>query len=283
MESLYSHENLADDFQEEGKQTIIQHGMIEDMVEEMEPEKNDEVSMCAPPSDEAIQEPFSPSQQKEDEVSCAPFQDVNDTLFLDSENEGEKKALNEVDGPCCAIKDKEAVHEDETMTHAENTRVLEVPAQEETLSYPPTLVSDDTLPCEEKEEDEFLSLTHPTCYDTDSDTIDNIEQFILVGKRRWDKVGYNLDPIYDTESHFQLLPLQLSQQITSDQWQQGDEVFTCIFQKTKDDLVPYFSDDFQSYLEMFDEYPAEHLDSFHEDDCQPPLCSDFNTSKDIVA
>jgi hypothetical protein len=33
---------------------------------------------------------------------------------------------------------------------------------------------------------------------------------------------------------------------------------------------------------MFDEYPAEHLDSFHEDDCQPPLCSDFNTSKDIV-
>jgi hypothetical protein len=80
-----------------------------------------------------------------------------------------------------------------------------------------------------------------------------------------------------------LLPLQLSQQITSDQWQQGDEVFTCTFQKTKDDLVPHSSDDdFQSYLEIFDEYPSEHLDSFHEDDCQPPLCSDFNTSKDIV-
>jgi hypothetical protein len=73
MESLYSHENLVDDFQEEGKQTIIQHGMIEDMVEEMEPEQNDEVSMCAPPSDEAIQEPFSPAQQKEDEVSCFHF------------------------------------------------------------------------------------------------------------------------------------------------------------------------------------------------------------------
>jgi hypothetical protein len=87
------------------------------MVEEMELEQNDEVSMCAPPSDEAIQELFSPAQQKEDEVSCVPFQDANDTLFLDSENEGEKKALNEVDGPCCAIKDKEAVHEDETMTH----------------------------------------------------------------------------------------------------------------------------------------------------------------------
>jgi hypothetical protein len=77
------------------------------------------------------------------------------------------------------------------------------------------------------------------------------------------------------------LPLQLSQQITYDQWQQGDEVFTCSFQNTKDDLVPCLSDDFQSYLEMFDEY-AEHLDPFYEDDYRPPLCSDFGTSKDIV-
>jgi hypothetical protein len=52
MEILYSHENLVDGSQQEGKQTIIQHGMIEDMVEEMEPEQNDEVLMCAPPSDE---------------------------------------------------------------------------------------------------------------------------------------------------------------------------------------------------------------------------------------
>jgi hypothetical protein len=79
-----------------------------------------------------------------------------------------------------------------------------------------------------------------------------------------------------------LLPLQLSQQITYDQWQQGDEVFTCSFQNTKDDLVPYLSDDFQSYLEMFDEYPTEHLNPIYQDDCQPPLCSDFDTSKDIV-
>jgi hypothetical protein len=79
-----------------------------------------------------------------------------------------------------------------------------------------------------------------------------------------------------------LLPLQLSQQLTYDQWQQGDEVFTCSFQNTKDDLVPYLSDDFQSYLEMFDEYLTEHLDPIYEDDCQPPLCSDFDTSKDIV-
>jgi hypothetical protein len=33
---------------------------------------------------------------------------------------------------------------------------------------------------------------------------------------------------------------------------------------------------------MFDEYTVEHLDLLHEDDYRPPLCSNFNTSKDIV-
>jgi hypothetical protein len=245
----------------------------------------DEAPVIAPPSDEAIQEPVPPVQQGNDKVSCSPFQDANDTLFLDSEDEGEKEALNEADGPCCTIKDKEAIHEDETMTHAENTEVLEVPAQRETVSYPPPLVFDEALPYDEEneeEENEFSNVSNPACYDTDSDIVDNIDEFIHVGRRRWDIVGYDLDPIYDTESHFQLLPLQLSQQITSDQWQQGDEIFTRTFQKTKDDLVPCSPDDFQSYLEIFDEYPPEHLDSFHEDDCQPPLCSNFDASKDIV-
>jgi hypothetical protein len=249
MECLYSHEKIVDDFQEEGKQIIIQHGMIEDMVEEMEPEQNEEVLMCAPPSDEAIQEPFSLVQQKEDEVSCVPSQSANDTLFLDSENEGEKKALNEVDGPCCAIKDKEAVHEDETMKHDENIEVLKVPAQQKIVSYPPLLVFYALPYDEEEEEDEFSDVSNPPCYDIDSDTVDNIDEFIHIGRCRWDIVDYDLDPIYDTESHFQLFPLQLSQQITSNQWQQGDEIFTQTFQKTKDDLVPYSPDDFQSYLE----------------------------------
>jgi hypothetical protein len=126
-----------------------------------------------------------------------------------------------------------------------------------------------------------LDVLTPPCYDTDTDIVD-FDEFIHVGRRRWDIVDYDLNPIYDTESHLHLLPLQLSQQITSDQWQQGDEVFTCTFQKTKDDLVPYFSDDFQSYLGDFDDFSSEHLDSFHEYDCQLPSCSDFNTSKDIV-
>jgi hypothetical protein len=53
------------------------------------------------------------------------------------------------------------------------------------------------------------------------------------------------------KSHLQLLPLQVPQQIIFDQWQQGDEIFTCTFQKTKDDLIPISPDDFRSYLEIF--------------------------------
>jgi hypothetical protein len=269
---LVSHENF-EDTQEKGEQIVDQQN--EDIDEEREPEKDDEVSTCAPPANEVMQEPVSPVQQSEDEVSYFPLQNSNNTVLLDSKEEEEMEASDEIEVPCCAI-------EDEEMTHAENIELLKVPAQEETVSYFPLLVFNDALPCDEKEEeDEFSNLANPACYDTDTDIVD-FDEFIHVGRRRWDVVGYDLDPIYDTESHLQLFPLQLSQQLTYDQWQQGDEVFTCSFQNTKDDLVPYLSDDFQSYLEMFDEYITEHLDPTYEDDCQPPLCSDFDTSKDIV-
>jgi hypothetical protein len=280
MESLYSHENIVDDFQEEGKQTIIQHEMIEDVAEETESEQNDEGSISVPPSDEAIQESFSPAQQEEDEVSCFSSMIPNDTLFHDSEREEEMQSLDKVEVPCCATENEEAIHEDEETTHAENIKLLEIPAQEETVSCPFLINFDDVLPCDEEEEDEFSNLADPACYDTNTDIAD-FDEFIHVGRRRWDAFGYDTDPIYDTESHLQLLPLQLSQQITYDQWQQGDEVFTCSFQNTKDDLVLCFSDNFQSYLEMFDEYD-EHLNPFYEDNYRPPLCSDFGTSKDIV-
>jgi hypothetical protein len=275
---LVSHGNF-EDTQERGEQVLDQQN--EDVDEEQEPEQDDEVSTCAPPIDEVMQEPVSPVQQSEDEVSYFPLQNSNDTVLLDSKEEEEMEASDEVEVPCCEIEDEEAVHEDEETTHAENIKLLEVPAQEETVSYPPILDFDDALPCDEEEEDEFSNLANPACYDTDTDIAD-FDEFIHVGRRRWDAIGYDTDPIYDTESHLQLLPLQLSQQLTYDQWQQGDEIFTCSFQNTKDDLVPNLSYVCQSYLEMFDEYTAEHLDSIYEDDCQPPLCSVSNTSKDIV-
>jgi hypothetical protein len=95
------------------------------------------------------------------------------------------EALDEVDVLYCAIKDKEAVHDDEAITHAENTKAIEAPAQEETVSYPPPLVFDDALPYDE-EENEFLNFSNPACYDTDTDIVDNIDEFIHVGRCRWD-------------------------------------------------------------------------------------------------
>jgi hypothetical protein len=92
-----------------------------------------------------------------------------------------------------------------------------------------------------------------------------------------------MDPIYNIENHFQVLPLQLSRQVIFDfdQWQKGDDI-TDTFQTPKVDLVPYFPDDFRSYLEDFDEYSSEHLDLFHGEDYQPPLCSGLDRSKDFV-
>jgi hypothetical protein len=195
------------------------------------------------------------------------------------------EALNKVDFPCCIIKDEGAIHEDKTMMHVEDTQALRALAQEETVSYPPPQDFDDFLLYDEGDEEEvneFSNLSNPACYDTDSDIVDNIDEFIHVGRHRWDVVGYDLDPIYDTESHFQMLPLQLSQHVTLDQWQQGDEIFTNTFQTPKEDLVPYFSNDFRSYLEGFNEYSSEHLDLFYEDDYQPPLCSGFDRSENNV-
>jgi hypothetical protein len=130
------------------------------------------------------------------------------------------EALNKVDMPCCTIEDEGAVPEDETIMHVEKTQVLKSHAQEESVSYPPPQDLDYALIHDEgyKEEiNESLNASNTTCYDTDNDMVDNIDEFIHVGRHRWDVVGYDIDPIYDIESHFQVLPLQLSHQISLDQ------------------------------------------------------------------
>jgi hypothetical protein len=73
------------------------------LVEEPEPEDikhDDEVLMCAPPSDEAIPNPIFPTQEEEDEVSHFPFQVFDNTLFYDSESEEEMESLHEIYPPC---------------------------------------------------------------------------------------------------------------------------------------------------------------------------------------
>ena len=168
--------------------------MIKEQGPEQRLEQDDEVSTIAPPFDEVMQEPM---QRSKDEVSYFSLQNSNDTVLVDSKEEEEIEALDEVEVPCCAIEDKEAIHEDEETTPAENIELLKVLAQEETVSYPPLIIFDDALPCNEKEEDES---SNPACYDTDTDMAD-FDEFIHVGRHRWDVVGYDLDPIYDTESH----------------------------------------------------------------------------------
>jgi hypothetical protein len=182
-------------------------------------------------------------------------------LFHDSESEGGMESPKEIDLPCYTIEDEGAVHEDETMTHVEDTQVLKAPAQDKTnkVSYPPLQNFHDSLLYDlgnEEEMDESLNASKPACYDTDSDIVYNVDEFIHVGRRRWDVVGFDMDPIYDIENHFQVLSSQLSLQVTFDfnQWQQGDDIFTDAPQTPKVDLVPCFPDDFRSYLEDFDEY-----------------------------
>jgi hypothetical protein len=281
-ESLFALENFIVDFQEEGEQTTDRQGIVEDTTEE--PEPNDEVSTCPPPPNEAIHKPSPPAQQQDDKVSFFPFQDFDDTLFHDSESDGEMESPNEEHLPCCTIKDEGATHEDKTVMHVKDTQVLEAPAQEEKVSYPPLQDFDDCLLYDlgkEEEMGELLNVLNPPCYDTDTDIVD-IDEFIHVGRRKWDIVGYDMDPIYDIENHSPSVAYTIITTITFDLWQQGDDIFTDAPQAPKVDLVPYLPDDFRSYLEAFDEYSSEHLDLSYEDDYQPPLCSDFDRSKDIV-
>ena len=110
--------------------------------------------------------------------------------------------------------------------HAKDAQVREALAQEEKVSYHPLQDFGDCLLYDLGKEEgmcELLNVLNPPCYDTNTDLVD-IYEFIHVGRRRWDAVDYDMDPIYDIKSPLQVLPLQLSQQAL-DQWQQGDEIF----------------------------------------------------------
>jgi hypothetical protein len=101
-----------------------------------------------------------------------------------------------------------------------------------------------------------LDILIPSCYDKGNDIVDNIDEFIHVRKNKWDVIWYDGNTIYDIEVHFQILPLQLSYEVTNNFhiWQQGDDMVTNIFQTPKDDLVLCSPIDLWSYLEDFDEY-----------------------------
>jgi hypothetical protein len=218
----------------------------------------DEAPVTAPQSNEALQDPVPPAQDEENEVSHFPFQFFDDTLFYDSESEEEMEPLDKLDPLCLKTEDVEA-----DLPLDEAIQILEALAQEglSEVNYSPFQVFSGSLPYD-TESTKVLDVLTPPCYDTDTDIAD-FDEFIHVGRRRWDAVSYDMDPIYDIKSHLRMFPLHLSQQAL-DQWQQGDEIFTGSPQTPKVDRVQYLPDDFRSYLEAFDEYSSEHLDLPYE-------------------
>jgi hypothetical protein len=131
---------------------------------------------------------------------------------------------------------------------------------------------------------EPLDILIPSCYGKGNDMVDNIDEFIHVGKCKWDVIGYDGDPIYDNEVHFQMFPLQLSYEVTTnfDIWQQGDDIVINVFQEPKGDLFLCSPDNFQSYLEDFDEYSFDQLDLFYEEYYQPPMCLYLDKGEDVA-
>jgi hypothetical protein len=95
---LVSHETFVEDTRERREQVFSQQN--ENMIEEQEPEQELERD------DEVIQEPVSPVQQSEDKVSCFPLQNFDDTVSLNSKDEEEMEASDEMEVPCCEIEDK---------------------------------------------------------------------------------------------------------------------------------------------------------------------------------
>jgi hypothetical protein len=101
-----------------------------------------------------MQEPVSPIQQSEEEVSHFPFQDANDTVY--SEDEEEMEASDEVEVSCCEIEDKEAVHEDEAP--------VIIPQPDEALQDPVNPAQD-----EENEVSYFDSFDDALFYDSENE------------------------------------------------------------------------------------------------------------------
>jgi hypothetical protein len=84
----------------------------------------DEALVSAPPSDEALQDPISPAQDEENEVSHFPFQFFDDALFYDSESEV-NEPLEEL-GPSFSNEDEEMSLRDDVLDPLPFDEVIQV-------------------------------------------------------------------------------------------------------------------------------------------------------------
>jgi hypothetical protein len=97
-----------------------------------------------------------------------------------------------------------------------SSKPLTLPAQEE-VNIVSCFPFQDPLFCDLESEvlEEPLVVLNPSCYDKGNDMVDNIDEFIHVGRLKWDVVGSDENPIYDMEGHLQMFPLQLSYEVTT--------------------------------------------------------------------
>jgi hypothetical protein len=127
-------------------------------------------------------------------------------LFYDSESEEEMEPLDKLDPLYLKTEDVEG-----NIPLDEVIQILEALAQEglRKVSGFPFQIFNDSLSYD-ADSREVLDVLNPPCYDTDTNIVD-IDEFIHVGRCKWDVIGFDMDPIYDIDNLSQLFPSQLSQ------------------------------------------------------------------------
>ena len=136
-------------------------------------------TVISPQSDEALQNPVTPAQDEENEVSHFPFQFFYDNFFYDLEGEEVKQPLEKL-APSFLDKHKEKSLGDgvlDPLPFDEVIQANDTPPQQEvnTVSYFPFQDFDDALFYDlESEEvlEEPLDALNPSCYDKGSDMVD---------------------------------------------------------------------------------------------------------------
>jgi hypothetical protein len=178
-------------------------------------------------------------------------------LFYDSEGKEVKEPLEEL-GPSFSDEGEKMIKETslgddvlDPLPFDEVSQAIDALGQQEvnTISYFPFQDFDDALFYDlESEEvlEESLDALNPSCYDKGSDMVDNIDEFIHVGRRKWDVIGSDVDPIYDMKGYLRMLPLQQSYDLPNnfDVWQQDNDIVKKVFEAPKYDPMQHSLDDF---------------------------------------
>jgi hypothetical protein len=137
---------------------------------------------------------------------------------------------------------------------------------EKMLSCTPFQVFDfnDTSPYDLESDgffEEPFGVLDPSFHEMGDDAIENIDDFIYIGRHKWDMSFSSFDgnPIFYVEGHFQrknieLLTLEQPYAYANDTevCKHEDDMITDLFQPPRDDLLQHSHDGFRSHLGRFD-------------------------------